>query len=71
MEFEEIPGDSAQKQGVSYAVLVSGQDYIKIVTSQLNFKFGTVTHPGGLSTQLVKRDTSYFRVRINGMFQGS
>jgi hypothetical protein len=69
--FEELTGSSAYKQGITYGALTGGQDYIKLVTSQYNFKLGTVTHPGGLSTALVKNDTSFFTVRLNGMFTGA
>jgi len=70
VEFEENPGP-VQKQGITYAELVSGTDYMKLHTSQFNFKLGTVTHPGSLTTALVRSDTSFFVVRINGMFTGS
>jgi hypothetical protein len=70
VEFEDINDSTAQKQGITHAVLVGGEDYIRLVTSQYNFNLGTVTHPGELTTALVRSDTSFFTVRINGMFRG-
>jgi hypothetical protein len=70
VEFEDINDSTAQKQGITHAVLVGGEDYIRLVTSQYNFNLGTVTHPGALTTALVRSDTSFFTVRINGMFRG-
>ena len=71
VEFQDIDNSSSQKQGITYARLVGGEDYIRLVTSQYNFKLGTVAHQADLTTALVRGNTSFFTVRINGMFTGS
>lgn len=71
VQFEQLPGGTdTQAPGVIHGVLASGADHIKLVASEYNFKTGAITYPGGLSTSLVKDDTSFFTVQLNGIFQG-